>query len=112
MCIVSNHLLNVKTRSRLVAMHSCFKFVPDFYVSILLIFPHGVFVWFTKGNMWFFFTLQKIDGCNKMTCTGCRQYFCWLCKNMLSRGNPYDHYNDPSSGCFNKYVYVFTLTCL
>ncbi|XP_040200547.1 E3 ubiquitin-protein ligase RNF14 isoform X1 [Rana temporaria] len=45
--------------------------------------------------------IQKIDGCNKMTCTGCKQYFCWLCKNMLSRGSPYDHFNDPSSGCFN-----------
>ncbi|XP_072002202.1 E3 ubiquitin-protein ligase RNF14-like isoform X1 [Engystomops pustulosus] len=46
--------------------------------------------------------IQKIDGCNKMTCTGCHQYFCWLCSSTLNRGNPYLHFNDPSSACFNQ----------
>ncbi|XP_053145935.1 E3 ubiquitin-protein ligase RNF14 [Hemicordylus capensis] len=45
--------------------------------------------------------IEKLDGCNKMTCTGCMQYFCWLCMGSLSRANPYRHFNDPASPCFN-----------
>ncbi|KAG8439211.1 hypothetical protein GDO86_005437 [Hymenochirus boettgeri] len=48
--------------------------------------------------------IQKIDGCNKMICSGCNQYFCWLCMSTLSRTNPYDHFSNPSSECFNKLV--------
>ncbi|KAM6472964.1 E3 ubiquitin-protein ligase RNF14 isoform 1-T3 [Liasis olivaceus] len=46
--------------------------------------------------------IEKLDGCNKMTCTACMQYFCWLCMGSLSRANPYRHFNDPASPCFNR----------
>ncbi|XP_034149119.1 E3 ubiquitin-protein ligase RNF14 isoform X2 [Esox lucius] len=46
--------------------------------------------------------IQKVDGCNKMTCTSCKQYFCWLCLGQLTRVNPYSHFNNPSSPCYNQ----------
>ncbi|XP_054998615.1 E3 ubiquitin-protein ligase RNF14 isoform X2 [Sorex araneus] len=46
--------------------------------------------------------IEKLDGCNKMTCTGCKQYFCWICVSPLSRGNPYHHFNNPDSPCYNR----------
>ncbi|KAF6018165.1 RNF14 [Bugula neritina] len=38
--------------------------------------------------------ITKIDGCNKMTCTKCKAYFCWLCRAILSRGDPYSHFRN------------------
>ncbi|MBN3302497.1 RNF14 ligase, partial [Amia calva] len=46
--------------------------------------------------------IQKDHGCNKMTCTSCKQYFCWLCLAPLTRANPYDHFNNTSSQCFRQ----------
>lgn len=46
--------------------------------------------------------IEKLDGCNKMTCPGCMQYFCWICMGPLSRAKPYGHYTDPASACFNR----------
>ena len=32
----------------------------------------------------------------------CNTYFCYLCGARLSRENPYAHYSDRSSNCFNQ----------
>uniref|UniRef100_A0A0F7ZBB2 E3 ubiquitin-protein ligase RNF14 n=1 Tax=Crotalus adamanteus TaxID=8729 RepID=A0A0F7ZBB2_CROAD len=45
--------------------------------------------------------IEKLNGCNRMRCTACMQYFCWLCMGALSRINPYKHFSDPGSPCFN-----------
>lgn len=47
-------------------------------------------------------SIEKIDGCNKMTCSKCRCYFCWLCGKKINSSNPYAHFNELTSPCFNK----------
>ena len=47
-------------------------------------------------------SIEKIDGCNKMTCTKCRTFFCRLCGKSVDRKNPYSHFNTPGQGCFNQ----------
>ncbi|XP_031754662.1 E3 ubiquitin-protein ligase RNF14 isoform X6 [Xenopus tropicalis] len=47
-------------------------------------------------------SIQKDGGCNKMICRKCNKDFCWLCFAVLSTENPYDHFKDISSGCFNQ----------
>ncbi|KAK7172176.1 hypothetical protein R3I93_004473 [Phoxinus phoxinus] len=46
--------------------------------------------------------IQKDLGCNKMTCSSCWQYFCWICLAILNRSDPYSHFSDPSSLCYNQ----------
>ncbi|CAH2277051.1 E3 ubiquitin- ligase RNF14 isoform X1 [Pelobates cultripes] len=46
--------------------------------------------------------VEKMYGCNKMVCTGCKQYFCWLCMTILTKDKPYTHFNDSTSGCFSR----------
>lgn len=48
-----------------------------------------------------FYYLQKSDGCNKMTCSHCGTYFCWLCGTRLNPETPYLHFRNPESKCFN-----------
>ncbi|CAH8527878.1 unnamed protein product [Schistosoma turkestanicum] len=38
---------------------------------------------------------EKITGCNKMTCSYCHLFFCWLCLQAIhNRDNPYAHFTD------------------
>jgi E3 ubiquitin-protein ligase RNF14 len=46
--------------------------------------------------------IQKIDGCNKMSCSKCHAYFCWLCLMVLNHASPYSHFNVSTSPCYNK----------
>lgn len=46
--------------------------------------------------------MQKLDGCNKMACVRCHCYFCWLCFCILSKNDPYSHFNSKNSECFEK----------
>ncbi|XP_043473027.1 E3 ubiquitin-protein ligase RNF14-like [Leptopilina heterotoma] len=46
--------------------------------------------------------IEKSDGCNKITCGHCNTFFCWLCNTRLDPRDPYQHYRNPNSSCFNR----------
>ncbi|KAA0720480.1 E3 ubiquitin-protein ligase RNF14 [Triplophysa tibetana] len=58
--------------------------------------------------------IQKVMGCNKMTCTSCRMFFCWICSTILKKANPYEHFEDQNSPGCNLWVPPsnITLSCL
>jgi E3 ubiquitin-protein ligase RNF14 len=45
---------------------------------------------------------QKTHGCNHMICGKCQTHFCYLCSAWLMPDNPYKHYNDVKTGCFQR----------
>lgn len=44
--------------------------------------------------------IEKINGCNKICCTKCKTYFCFICGELT--GNSYDHFADSTSRCYGK----------
>lgn len=46
--------------------------------------------------------IERLSGCNKMTCSRCRSFFCNICGLLLNPKEPYFHFNDPESSCFGK----------
>ena len=37
-----------------------------------------------------------------MACTKCHSYFCWICLAIIPQVNPYSHFNNSQSRCFDK----------
>ncbi|CAP28797.1 Protein CBG08978 [Caenorhabditis briggsae] len=37
-------------------------------------------------------SIEKNEGCHKIHCTKCDTYFCWLCTAVLSKEDPYQHF--------------------
>lgn len=46
--------------------------------------------------------ISKSGGCNHMYCSRCWTHFCLLCGAFLFPDNPYQHYNQPKSSCYNR----------
>ncbi|OCT88549.1 hypothetical protein XELAEV_18017178mg [Xenopus laevis] len=46
--------------------------------------------------------VQKVDGCNRMCCARCKEHFCWLCFSVLSKEDPYNHFSNRLSTCYNR----------
>ncbi|KAK5056654.1 hypothetical protein LTR84_012186 [Exophiala bonariae] len=45
---------------------------------------------------------QKTLGCNHMICGNCKTHFCYLCSSYLLADNPYRHFNDVNSPCYQR----------
>lgn len=45
---------------------------------------------------------QKTMGCNHMICFKCKTHFCYLCSTFLMPDNPYRHFNDHWSPCYQR----------
>ncbi|EWC46869.1 hypothetical protein DRE_03881 [Drechslerella stenobrocha 248] len=46
--------------------------------------------------------ISKSGGCNHMYCSRCGTHFCLLCGAFLFPDNPYQHYNQSQSWCYNR----------
>ena len=47
--------------------------------------------------------IEKIDGCNHMTCGGCTAHLCWICLEIFPTGTLcYDHLSKEHGGIFNE----------
>ncbi|KAJ8376796.1 hypothetical protein SKAU_G00073760 [Synaphobranchus kaupii] len=46
-----------------------------------------------------FLKKKKDGGCNRVQCTKCQHYFCWVCLSILHQNSSYRHFNDPASLC-------------
>ncbi|CAL5223005.1 g5454 [Coccomyxa viridis] len=42
--------------------------------------------------------IEKIAGCNRVQCSGCKTQCCWLCGKKLPALNPYSHFTDKGCG--------------
>jgi hypothetical protein len=46
-------------------------------------------------------SIERTEGCNHMTCTGCRTHLCWVCLETFSTsGETYDHLSAVHGGIF------------
>ena len=45
---------------------------------------------------------QKTMGCNHMACFQCNTHFCYLCGAWLEPSNPYQHFNNKASSCYQR----------
>jgi hypothetical protein len=70
---------------------------------VILVYFLMVYLALQKLCILYFFFVQKKDGCNKMTCTKCHAYFCWLCLTVITTlSDPYTHFSSVGSPCFNR----------
>lgn len=62
---------------------------------------HFVDCFFFSGLIQVLVHVEKSMGCNHMTCSKCRQHFCYRCGEKLY-GNPYEHFSTRNLPCYNK----------
>ena len=67
----------------------------------------------TQICFFFFQRFYKVEGCNKMTCSSCGLFICYVCRETI---NGYDHftnnerYANEHFGCRRRHCYAFRCT--
>jgi len=81
---------------------SCLLVIFHIFVTCLLS-GHFLKIQAHSGTKFYgnYFLLQISDGCNKMVCGKCGTLFCWLCEECLNPEDPYKHFSNPASKCYN-----------
>ncbi|KAK7309638.1 hypothetical protein RJT34_06531 [Clitoria ternatea] len=46
--------------------------------------------------------ISRTEGCNKMKCGNCEQYFCYRCNKAIDASDPYGHFRDGSCELFPR----------
>ena len=49
--------------------------------------------------------IEKMDGCNHMTCSNCNTHFCWICMLAFDEDTIYDHIRDTHNGTSENSTY-------
>ena len=51
--------------------------------------------------------IEKLSGCNHMSCELCRTHFCWICKQKISQTDPGSHFKEPPTREEQSSLYWF-----
>jgi E3 ubiquitin-protein ligase RNF14 len=60
------------------------------------------FMWHTSPCPQCKMPIQKTEACSHIQCSRCDTHFCYLCSLPLNPKNPYQHFNNPATTCYQR----------